>query len=142
MNERVFEAFVQSDSTTTRQYGGTGLGLPISRRLARMLGGELTASSEVGGGSAFVLELPTGDIGGQLARERDIFTGSVSSGSAPSAGFLELIGQRIEVGAHASDVELVVDLLNQLMMCERLAEEVAHAELHACRARLDVIAAG
>ncbi len=55
---RVFEEFQQADSSTTREYGGTGLGLPISFRLAQLLGGSLSAKSVKGQGSTFTLTVP------------------------------------------------------------------------------------
>jgi Signal transduction histidine kinase len=56
--EAIFEPFIQVDRQFTREQEGVGLGLAISRDLARMMGGELTATSEVGVGSTFTLTLP------------------------------------------------------------------------------------
>jgi signal transduction histidine kinase len=56
--EVIFEQFAQADAGSTRVYGGTGLGLTIARRLARLMGGELIAESVLGSGSTFTLTLP------------------------------------------------------------------------------------
>jgi signal transduction histidine kinase len=59
--QQIFEPFWQVDQRANRRVGGTGLGLTVSRRLAQLIGGDLSVESHVGRGSTFTLQLPVVD---------------------------------------------------------------------------------
>jgi len=54
----LFQAFAQADASTTKKYGGTGLGLALSRKFCQLMGGDLTVASEAGKGSTFTATIP------------------------------------------------------------------------------------
>jgi signal transduction histidine kinase len=76
--KKIFIAFTQADASTTRKYGGTGLGLTISRHFCQMMGGEITAFSQFGEGATFTVLLPAHVIGGKT---KSTLTAEVSTGT-------------------------------------------------------------
>jgi signal transduction histidine kinase len=77
--EDVFEPFWQAEQMATRRTGGTGLGLSVTRKLARLLGGDVTVTSRIGEGTTFVLRLPMRAPAGENVRRRDTPTTPTSS---------------------------------------------------------------
>lgn len=101
---RLFTPFTQADETTSRRYGGSGLGLSISRQLAHCMDGRLWADSQLGRGSCFTLELP-------LTRSSDEADPAVETVATPEP----LSGLRVLlVEDNALNQELAVDLLTSM----------------------------
>lgn len=84
MQEKVFDPFVQVDSSLSKQYGGTGLGLSICSQLAKLMGGSITVKSTLGVGSTFCLRIPLKHVKDRVPSTASSSTRSRSR--APSAG--------------------------------------------------------
>lgn len=86
---RLFQAFMQADTTSTRRFGGTGLGLYLTKRFCAMLGGMIKVESEFGKGSAFTILLPKKSA---MGVEKSEIAGQPAVGTAPSA---KLVGKTL-----------------------------------------------
>ncbi len=104
MQARIFTPFEQADTSTTRQFGGTGLGLTISRQLARLMGGDITVDSHPGQGSTFTLMLPNQASDHAPAPPKP--SGLAQAGQRPLAGLRVLAVDDVDVNR-----EILVSLL-------------------------------
>ena len=123
---RIGQAFTQADASTTRRFGGSGLGLSIVTHLVTLMGGELTVQSEVGRGSAFTVTIPVAvavndgsGSGGHASglAGRQVVIVSADTGHMQAAG--ELFGRWAMPVTHMSDPELVRE---RLMRLQRLPD--------------------
>jgi CheY-like chemotaxis protein/HPt (histidine-containing phosphotransfer) domain-containing protein len=105
---RLFQPFTQADTSVTRRFGGTGLGLTICRRLASLLGGEITVTSVPGHGCTFTLELGTGPLAG-VPMDARFHDGEAAPSSGSSKGSVLLSG-RILLAEDGIDNQRLISL--------------------------------
>lgn len=121
VQKKIFDAFGQADSSTSRRFGGTGLGLPIGRQLVALMGGELGLESEPGKGAAFRFAL-------SLQRNQ-VPADSASAGTADSRSMFD--AHVLLAEDNSVNREVAVEMLEQLG-CRVTAVGDGHAALQAC----------
>ncbi len=133
--DRLFAPFVQADASTSRKFGGTGLGLTITRNIIEMLGGEISVDSHIDEGSVFTITIPTGSLDGvaMIAEPQEIecTPASVSTdfkGEKPLAGYCILLAEdgydnQVLLGAVLRKAGATVDIAeNGLEAVNRVAD--------------------
>jgi len=137
--EEIFETFVQADNSNSREFGGTGLGLAISKRLAELLGGQLTMTSKAEKGSVFSLIIPAGvDVTKQPFLDRQNITGHIVTGNGQSRQ-VEFSGNILVAEDARTNQVLIKSLLKRLGLQVTIAEDGNKAVQEAMSKQFDLI---
>jgi PAS domain S-box-containing protein len=146
---RIFDVFTQSEGQSTRKYGGTGLGLTITKRLTQLLGGSLSLASQVGQGSVFSLHFPGVQLGegsslirpnpqqndlAQFSPLRVLVVDDVESNRQLLKGFFEVTGHQVwavdsGLAAIAVSQQQVFDLVLMDLMMPEMDGQAAIAQI-------------
>ncbi|HMA97766.1 MAG TPA: ATP-binding protein, partial [Polyangiaceae bacterium] len=126
----IFEAFLQADGTTSRKYGGTGLGLTISREIARLLGGSIEVKSAPGEGSTFILHIPEKYAGPEMPARGELSPFGANSDE------LEVPELTADAEFSGTKVLLVDDDLRNIFALRTVLEARGIQVLHAANGKL------
>ena len=130
---KIFETFSQEDATNTNRYGGSGLGMAISKNIVEMMAGSIQVESEKGKGSAFTVNVTLGESGRTLDSEQEQplpdgggKSGAEGNGTGPASeeenAKISLAGKRVLM---AEDVEQNAEILADLLELEDIESELA-----------------